>query len=159
MKKINLLVALFAIATMTACHNDPDYNELIVGKWDLQKIHYIVDDHTNGTHNDYTDLTTDTNYVGYNTVEFNANGTTRWHMNDRYVQDGMYDYTYRDFNWYITGDSLIIWCENMDNRWFSFEIKELDRTSLVVEEYYNHPAEYSHPHLEGTDCYTFKRIQ
>ncbi|MBP5516114.1 MAG: hypothetical protein J6X86_04100 [Bacteroidales bacterium] len=169
MKKLKLFVskiffmaciAFVSLALITACGNDDtDYDEQIVGKWEVQNIHYTVDDHTAGTHNEYTVNATDSIYIGYDTVEFNADGTTRWHMNDRYVQQGMFPYSYWDFNWYIKGDSLIVWFESKEHRWVTFEIKELDNKNLVVEKYYNNPEEYSHHHLEGTDRYTFKRLK
>lgn len=158
MKKNLLLGALLCALGMFAACGDKDNSSLIVGKWEVQNIHYVVDDHTAGTHNEYTLNATDSTYIGYDTVEFDADGTTRWHLNDRYVQEGMYPYSYRDFNWYIKGDSLIVWVEFESNRWFTFDIKELDGKKLVVEEYYDKPEEYSHHHLEGTNRYTFKRV-
>lgn len=158
MKKTLLLGALLCAIGMFAACGDKDNLNPIVGKWDVQNIHHVVDDHTAGTHNEYTQNVTDSAYVGYDTVEFNADGSTRWHMNDRYVQQGRYPYSYRDFNWYIKGDSLIVWAESEENRWFTFEIMELDGKKLVVEEYYDNPEEYGHHHLEGTNRYTFKKV-
>lgn len=154
-RKMMLFAAMLAIAAMTAC--SPKTEELVVGKWAVSSIHTVGDDHTAGEHFDYTESPTDDYYIGYDTVVFNADGTTRWHMNDRYVRGGMFSSDYRDFNWYVTGDSLIVWVEFEANRCFAFEIKELDRSKLVAEQYSNTPEEYSHHHIEQTQCYTFSR--
>ena len=159
-KNILIGAIMCAFGMMTSCKNDDLSNkDLIVGKWDVLNVHEMMDDHTAGTHEDYIISPTDSVYVGYDSVRFNDDQTTRWYMSKRYVHDGMYPYSYKDFNWYVDGDSLIIWAEHFGNRWRSFVIKELNRNTLVIEEYYNRPAEYSHHHMEGTECFTFKRTE
>lgn len=148
---------MLSVALLTACVTGND--ELVVGKWAVENCRVVVDDHTDGTHSDVTTTPADTTYIGYDTVEFKSDGTTRWHMNDRYVAGGMYSSPYRDFNWYVTGDSLIVWAESYENRMFAFEIKTLDRGALIVEQHSTTPEEYGHHHLEQTLCYTFGRVQ
>ena len=147
------------ILMLAACDSNNEGDDPIVGKWYILSVRHEMTDHTAGTYDDRTIFSTNSNYIGYDTIDFDADGNSRWHMNDRYVSDGMFTDPYRYFNWYRTGDSLIVWKEFIENRMFAFEIKELSNSTLVVEEYYDKPEEYSHHHIEGTDCYTLKRVQ
>ena len=156
-----MIVAAF-VTTMVSCNkNNPKNEELIVGKWDVQTYHSWVHDFTLDTHQDVTCTpATDTNYVGYDAAEFYADGTTRWHMSDKYVHDGMFTEPYKYFEWRITGDSLSVstnWAEDDVAR---YAIKELNDETLVIEQYTNNEhSEYSHHHWEQTQCYTFKRTR
>ena len=163
MKKVlaMMIVAAF-VTTMVSCNkNNPKNEELIVGKWDVQTYHSWVHDFTLDTHQDVTCTpATDPNYVGYDAAEFYADGTTRWHMSDKYVHDGMFTEPYKYFEWRINGDSLSVstnWTENDVAR---YAIKELNNETLVIEQYTNNEhSEYSHHHWEQTQCYTFKRTR
>jgi hypothetical protein len=157
MKKILLCTTLIALTAMTACSNKDTfgYDELIVGKWEVSSYYHWCHDFTDESlSGDVTYTLPDTNYIGYDSVEFNADGTMRWHMNDLYVSQGMYSDPYRNFKWHVNGDSLFIENET------SFEIKVLNSENLAIEYYTNngHP-EYSHHHLEQINRYTFKRTQ
>ena len=156
-----MIVAAF-VTTMVSCNkNNPKNEELIVGKWDVQTYHSWVHDFTLDTHQDVTCTpATDPNYVGYDAAEFYADGTTRWHMSDKYVHDGMFTEPYKYFEWRINGDSLFVSTDWTTDDVARYAIKELDNETLVIEQYTNngHP-EYSHHHLEQTQCYTFKRTR
>ena len=163
MKKVlaMMIVAAF-VTTMVSCNkNNQSKEELIVGKWDVQTYHSWVHDFTLDTHQDVTCTpATDPNYVGYDAAEFYADGTTRWHMSDKYVHDGMFTEPYKYFEWRINGDSLFVSTDWTTDDVARYAIKELDNETLVIELYTNneHP-EYSHHHLEQTQCYTFKRAR
>ena len=102
----------------------------------------------------------DTNYVGYDAAEFYADGTTRWHMSDKYVHDGMFTDPYRHFEWRLSGDSLFVSTNWSDGSVLKYAIKELNNETLVIEQYTNNGhSEYSHHHWEQTQCYTFKRTR
>ena len=156
-----MIVAAF-VTTMVSCNkNNQSKEELIVGKWDVMTYHGWFHDFTLDTHQDVTCTpATDTNYVGYDAAEFYADGTTRWHMSDKYVHDGMYTDPYRHFEWRINGDSLFVSTNWFEGSVLKHAIKELNNETLVIEQYTNngHP-EYSHHHWEQTQCYTFKRTR
>lgn len=155
---LEVLGSLLLFSVTTACSSDNN-DELIVGKWYVQSVRHVTDDHTAGTHNDYTIHTTDTNYIGYDSVEFYADGTMRWHRNDRYMHDGMYREPNKYYSWYSSNDSLFMWNGSVENR-LVYEIKKLNSKTLVMEHYHNNEhEEYSHHHIEGTDCYTCQRSQ
>ena len=163
MKKVFaiMIVAAF-VTTLVSCNkNNPKNEELIVGKWDVQTYHSWVHDFTLDTHQDVTCTpATDTNYVGYDAAEFYADGTTRWHMSDKYVHDGMFTDPYRLFEWRINGDSLSVSTNLEADDVARYAIKELNDETLVIEQYTNNEhLEYSHHHWEQTQCYTFKRIR
>ena len=163
MKKVFaiMIVAAF-VTTMVSCNkNNPKNEELIVGKWDVQTYHSWVHDFTLDTHQDVTCTpATDPNYVGYDAAEFYADGTTRWHMSDKYVHDGMFTDPYRDFEWRINGDSLFVSTNLEADDVARYAIKELNNGTLVIEQYTNNEhSEYSHHHWEQTQCYTFKRTR
>ena len=156
-----MIVAAF-VTTMVSCNkNNQSKEELIVGKWDVMTYHGWFHDFTLDTHQDVTCTpATDTNYVGYDAAEFYADGTTRWHMSDKYVHDGMFTDPYRHFEWRISGDSLFVSTNWFEGSVLKHAIKELNNETLVIEQYTNngHP-EYSHHHWEQTQCYTFKRTR
>ena len=156
-----MIVAAF-VTTMVSCNkNNQSKEELIVGKWDVMTYHGWFHDFTLDTSQDITCTpATDTNYVGYDAAEFYANGTTRWHMSDKYVHDGMFTDPYRHFEWRINGDSLFVSTNWFEGSVLKYAIKELNNETLVIEQYTNngHP-EYSHHHWEQTQCYTFKRTR
>ena len=156
-----MIVAAF-VTTMVSCNkNNQSKEELIVGKWDVQTYHGWFHDFTLDTHQDVTFTpATDTNYVGYDAAEFYADGTTRWHMSDKYVHDGMFTDPYRHFEWRISGDSLFVSTNWSDGSVLKYAIKELNNETLVIEQYTNNGhSEYSHHHWEQTQCYTFKRTR
>ena len=156
-----MIVAAF-VTTMVSCNkNNPKNEELIVGKWDVQTYHSWVHDFTLDTHQDVTCTpATDPNYVGYDAAEFYADGTTRWHMSDKYVHDGMFTDPYRDFEWRINGDSLFVSTNWAADDVARYAIKELNNETFVIEQYTNNEhSEYSHHHWEQTQCYTFKRTR
>lgn len=163
MKKVFAIMIVAAFVTsMVSCNkNTPKKEELIVGKWDVLTYHSWLHDFTLDTYQDVTFTpATDTNYVGYDAAEFYAEGTTRWHMSDKYVHDGMFADPYRHFEWRINGDSLFVSIDWVADNVTRYAIKELNNETLVIELYTNneHP-EYSHHHLEQTQCYTFKRAR
>ena len=156
-----MIVAAF-VTTMVSCNkNNQSKEELIVGKWDVMTYHGWFHDFTLDTHQDVTCTpATDTNYVGYDAAEFYADGTTRWHMSDKYVHDGMFTDPYRHFEWRISGDSLFVSTNWFEGSVLKYAIKELNNETLVIEQYTNNGhSEYSHHHWEQTQCYTFKRTR
>ena len=156
-----MIVAAF-VTTMVSCNKyNQSKEELIVGKWDVMTYHGWFHDFTLDTHQDVTCTpATDTNYVGYDAAEFCVDGTTRWHMSDKYVHDGMFTDPYRHFEWRINGDSLFVSTNWSDGSVLKYAIKELNNETLVIEQYTNNEhSEYSHHHWEQTQCYTFKRTR
>ena len=162
MKNLSLIYTLLiAIVVMTACDpKKPSNEELIVGKWAVETYYHWSHDFTAETYEEVTYLPSDTDYIGYDSVEFNADGTSRWHMSDLYVSEGMYSDPYRDVNWLVSGDSLFVYTGTLENAMWKFAIKELDSKKLVVEEYKNneHPL-YSQHHREQIHRYTLERAQ
>ena len=167
-KAFVILIVAMAATAMVSCKKDntnnndkPNYTELIVGNWDVQTCHHWLHDFTDETYADETFTpATDTNYRGYDAAEFYSDGTTRWHMSDLYVHDGMYTEPYRYFEWRITDDSLFVSTNWFEGNVSNYAIKELNKETLVIEEYTNNEHEmYHHHHLEQTHCYTFKRVQ
>ncbi len=160
MKKTLIIFAtFFALVAMIACNDKTDYKELIVGKWEVQTCYHWYHDFTDESLSfEEISAPADTNYIGYDSAEFNADGTSRWHMNDRYVQGGMFTDPFRHFNWCISEDSLFVYTGTLENAMWKFAIKELDGKNLVVEEYTNNGhQDYSHHHWEQILRYTFKR--
>ena len=164
MKNLNLICVLFiSLIAMGACKpkEKTSYKELIVGKWEVKKYYTWYHDFTDESLS-FEETTTlpDTSYQGYDSAEFNANGTTRWHMSDRWVSQGMYSDPYRNFEWRIDGDSLFVSPNWVADNISKYAIKELDNETLVIEEYLNneHP-DYSHHHWEQIHRYTFRRVQ
>jgi len=162
MKNLSLIYTLLiAIVLMTACDpKKPGNEELIVGKWEVETYYHWSHDFTAETYEEVTYMPADTDYIGYDSVEFNADGTSRWHMSDLYVSEGMYSDPYRDFNWLVSSDSLFVYTGTLENAMWKFAIKELDSKKLVVEEYVNneHPL-YSQHHWEQIHRYTCKRVR
>lgn len=160
MKKTLLLcTALIVLTAMTACRNKDTfgYDELIVGKWEVTSFYHWSHDFTDESLSEEVTYTLpDSNYVGYDSTEFNTDGTMRWHRNDRYVEQGLFADPYVQANWHISGDTLFFGYEDP----MVFTIKQLNSENLVIENYTNngHP-EYSHHHLEQIKRYTFKRAQ
>lgn len=162
-KTIMLCATLFALIAMTACGDKekPGYKDLIVGKWEVKTFYHWTHDFTDESlSGEETYNLPDTMYQGYDLAEFNANGTTRWHMSDRWVSQGMYSDPYRNFDWRIDGDSLFVSPDWVADNISKYTIKELDSENLVIEEYSNngHP-DYSHHHLEQIRRYTFRRVK
>lgn len=150
-------MVILGIVAITACKpkEKTSDKELIVGKWEVKTYYHWYNDFTNESLSfEETATLPDTSYQGYDIIEFNSDGTTRWHMSDRYVQQGMYDNPYRTFNWQIRDDTLIVGQE------WKFAIKELNIEDLVIERHINNGhEEYSHHHWEQTHRYTLKRAQ
>ena len=102
----------------------------------------------------------DTNYIGYDSAEFNTTGTMRWHMNDRYVSSGMFSDPYINFEWRIKGDSLFVSPNWVADAIAKYAIKELNSEALVIEQYLdNEHPEYSYHHWEQIHRYTFSRCK
>lgn len=156
-RSIFLCAVLLALVSLSACKDKHDNAELIIGKWAVESYRYQCYDHTAEQNEDVTYTPTDNNYIGYDTVEFYSDGATRWHMNDLYVQSGMYDDANRNFNWYIQGDSLIVYAGQRDNSRWRFGIKELNDKTLVVEDFHTVLPMYGHHHLDITETYKFKK--
>lgn len=154
---------MFALIAMTACGDKekPGYKDLIAGKWAVKTYYYGCHDFTDESlSGEVTYTLPDTNYQGYDSAAFNANGTTRWHRSDRWVSQGMYSDPYSNFEWRIDGDSLFVPTNWVADNISKYAIKKLDGENLVIEEYLNngHP-DYSHHHLEQIHRYTFRRVQ
>lgn len=160
MKKILIICAtLIALVAMIACtdKDSSNYKELIVGKWELTSYHNWFHNCTDemGSYDIIYNLP-DTNYLGYDSVEFTSDGTTQWHMNNLYLQGSLDSDPYKNFTWHISNDSLFVY----PAQW-KFEIKELDTKALVIEQYFNnqHPLRPQEPRWEQRICYTFKRVK
>lgn len=158
MKKIAFIgMVILGIVAMIACDPQnvkPSYEKQIVGKWEVKTYYHWYHDFTD--EKTYETLITlpDTNYQGYDSIEFKTDGTSRWHMTDRYVQQGMHDDPYKTFNWQIIDDTLIISSE------WKFAIKELNNENLLIEQYMNNGhEEFGHHHLEQIHRYSLKRAQ
>jgi len=160
MKRI-LILAIFVLVAMTACtpvEENVNYKELVLGEWDVQTYRNIYHDFTDGQTEDESFDVTDPDYVGYDAAGFNADGSMWWHMNDLYLDLSMHTDPYRDFNYRMNGDSLIIYAGSPDNVWWNFVIKELDNETMVVEGYNaDHQPLYNHHEWEEFEYYTFKR--
>lgn len=163
MKKIFFIGAMVSlIGMMSACDPTctcPSNEELIVGQWSVVSHRHVTHDLFTGHYEDVTMTPADSSYVGYDEAEFFVDGTMRWHMNDRYFHNGMFDSPYREFKWLINGDSLHIFPDRLDNAWWNFEIKQINSTALVVEDHHfiNDPPLYGHHTMEITESYDFKR--
>jgi hypothetical protein len=148
---------------MTACGDKekPEYEDLIAGKWEVKTYYHWCHDLTDESlSGEFTYILPDTNYQGYDSAEFNADGTTRWHMSDRWVSQGMYSDAYRNFEWRIDGDSLLISPNWATGNISKYAIKNLDSENLVVEEYTNNVQyDFNHHHLEQIHRYTFRRVE
>lgn len=159
-KPITMLIVAMVAMAMTSCNSDSNYKELIVGKWEVKTyrlwVHDLTDEDPWTTGDSYSQEETwnlpDTSYSGYDAAEFNADGTMRWHMSDRMVNEGAFSDPYVDANWYISGDSLII-------NETKYAIREIDKETLVIEDYYKVNSYQSHHGWERTNCYTFKRAK
>ena len=158
MKNLNLICVLFiSLIAMGACKpkEKTSYKELIVGKWEVKKYYTWYHDFTDESLS-FEETTTlpDTSYQGYDMIMFNADGTSLWHMSDRYVQQGMFDNPYSTFNWQISEDTLIVQSE------WKYAIKELNTENLVIEKYVNNGhEEYGHHHWEQIHRYNLERIK
>lgn len=157
MKNLYLICTLLiALVAMTACDpKKPSNEELILGKWEVKTYYHMYHDFTDENCSFEASYTLpDTTYVGYDSIEFNNDGTSQWHMSDLYVSSGMFTDPYKHFNWIIRDDSLIVNCQD------KYAIKELNSENLVIEEYVNNGhEEYSHHHWEQIHRYTLKRVQ
>lgn len=160
-RRIAPCAALLALVALTACGDkDKHYEELIVGKWEQQSCYTRYHDFTDESLSweGYSYLP-DSNFAGYDTIQFNANGTARYNLNDRWVRQGMFDYHHRDYEWRIVGDSLFVYTNTVGDG-MNYQIKQLDNETLVVEEYLNnYPPLYSQHHHEEKHTNTFKRIK
>ena len=158
-KLLTLSTVLLALAVMTACSKKND--ERIVGKWEVKTYYYWNHDLTDESLSEEATITLpDTTYAGYDWVEFREGGTTRWHMSDRWVREGLHTDPYRDFEWRISGDSLLVSSNWVADNISRYAIKELDSKTLVIEQYTNNGhEEYSHHHREQIHRYTFKRVK
>lgn len=134
------------------------YADLIVGRWEVQSYYWWDHDITTETYAESTCSPSDSIYIGYDSIEFNSDGNSRWHMNDKWVHDGMYDNPYKTFEWRISGDTLLVSPNWVEDNISKYTIKELNNTNLVIENYWNNGhEEYSHHHLEQIERYTLKR--
>ena len=168
MKKIlsAVVAALIVCVAASACKKDKDNQSgngsgnvveasQIVGKWDVQCVHLVRDDYTSGEHYEIYNYTGDT-IAGpnYDSIGFNSDGTSRWYMSESYRQSCGAAGSYRNFDWYIGGDSLFV-CS-----YSNFFIKEADSVSLVIESYRkNGYPDYGHHVFEETECWMLKRKQ
>ena len=161
-KSVILCAVVFALTAMTGCGDKekPGYKDLIVGQWEVTTYYHWYHDFTDESLSEVTYTLPDTTYQGYDAAMFNADGTTRWHMSDRWVSQGMYTDPYRNFEWRIDGDTLLVSPDWVADNISKYAIKKLDNTTLVIEKYLNneHP-EYSHHHWEQIHRYTFRRMQ
>lgn len=161
MKKTIMLCAVLVALMMTACdpkepsYEELNYEELIVGKWEVQTYYHMHHDFTDESLSFEASYTLpDTTYMGYDSIVFNTDRTSHWHMTDLYVSSGLFTDPYKHFSWTIGDDTLII---NSDKK---YAIKELNRENLVIEEYVNNGhEEYGHHHWEQIHRYTLKRAQ
>lgn len=159
MKKITFIcMAILGIVAMIACEPKnvkPDYEKQIAGNWEVKTYYHWYHDFTDENLSFETSVTLpDANYQGYDSIEFKTDGTSRWHMTDLWVQQSMFDDSYRTLNWQIVGDTLIVDFAG------KFAIKELNNENLVIEQYRNNGhEEYSHHHSEQIHRYTLKRVQ
>ena len=156
-KALMIFAALIAAAAMTSC-GDKDNDEQIVGKWALTSYYNQYHDFTDeNLSSEDTWTLPDDNYIGYDSAEFKADGTMRWHLNDRYVSEGHFDYHYREYSWHIDGDSLFVYSNTFDDG-SKYAIKDLDNKNLVIEEYTNnYPPSYDQHHWEQVNRLTLKR--
>ena len=153
-----ICMVILGIIALSACkpgNVKPDFEKQIVGKWEVKTYYYWYHDLTDEIWSSEESYTLpDANYIGYDSIEFNADKTSRWHRSDLYVQQGMYDDPYATFNWQIVDDTLIIASE------LKYAIKELNKNNLVIEEYANNGGEqYGHHHWEQIHRYTLKRAR
>lgn len=163
-KKMMLVVG---VLLMAACGGDPvitepGNEEMIIGKWAVENYYLVVKDLTDDNEwlpgSSYTREENynlpDTSYVGYDSAIFSADKTMQWHMNDRMVSEGQYDYSssYVKFNWIIDGDTLAI-------NGTKYAIKELDSLHLVFENYYKVNSYQDHHGWERIIRYTFNKVQ
>lgn len=157
MKNLSLIYTLLiALLVMNACDpKKPSNEELIVGKWEVESYYHWYHDFTDESLSFEVSYTLpDTTYVGFDSIEFNADGISHWHMSDLYVSGGMFTDPYKHFSWIIRDDTLIVNNEEI------FAIKELNSEKLVIEEYVNNGhEEYGHHHWEQIHRYTFNRAQ
>lgn len=160
MKKTIMLFAVLATLMMTACNpkeskdEELNYEGLIVGKWEVKTYYHMQHDFTADSSWEESYTLPDTTYVGYDSIAFNADRTSDWHMTDLYVSSGMFTDPYKHFSWVISDDTLIIGSQ------LKFAIKELNCENLAIEAYENNGhEEYGHHHLEQIHRYTLKRAQ
>lgn len=121
-------MVILGIIALSACkpgNVKPDFEKQIVGKWEVKTCYHWYHDLTDEIWSSEESFTLpDTNYIGYDAIEFNADKTSRWHRSDLYVQQGMYDDPYATFNWQIVDDTLIIASE------LKYAIKSSTKTIL-----------------------------
>lgn len=157
MKNLSLIYTLLiALFVMNACDpKKPSNEELIVGKWEVESYYHWYHDFTDESLSFEVSYTLpDTTYIGFDSIEFNADGISHWHMSDLYVSGGMFTDPYKHFSWIIHDDTLIVNNEEL------FAIKELNSENLVIEEYVNNGhEEYGHHHHEQIHRYTLKRTR
>ena len=150
-----MILGIVAIISCERKDIEPSKAELIVGNWDVKNYYHLYHDFTDeNLSSDASFTLPDSNYIGYDAMEFKSDGTTRWHRNDLYVQQGLYDDPYETIHWQIIDDTLIF-----GSQW-KYAIKELNNKNLVIEEYVNNGhEEYGHHHWEQIHRYTLKRAQ
>lgn len=161
MKKTIILCAVLAALLTTACDpkgpkdEEPNYEGLIIGKWEVKTYYHLQHDFTDESLSFEASYTLpDTTYVGYDSIVFNTDRTSHWHMTDLYVSSGMFSDPYKHFSWTISDDTLIIESQT------KYAIQELNSDNLVIEAYENNGhEEYGHHHLEQIHRYTLKRAQ
>ena len=138
--------------------DDPSNTEQLIGNWDVQSyylwIHDLTDEDPWVTDGSYSHEETwnlpDTNYVGYDAIEFNADGTLRWHMSELMVQEGAFTDPYVEANWFLNGDSLII-------NTTKYAITKPDEETLIIEDYFRVDSYQGHHGWERINRYTLKR--
>lgn len=166
MKKIliSIVAAFIAFVATSACKEEKDTQSgndndnaveasQIVGKWDVQCVHFVRDDYTSGEHYEIYHYTDDT-IAGpnYDSIDFDADGTSRWYMCESYRQSCGATDPYMVFSWHVGGDSLFVSSYN------NFFIKEVDSVALVIESYRkNTYPDYGHHVFEESESWTLKR--
>ena len=138
--------------------DDPSNTEQLIGNWDVQSyylwIHDLTDEDPWVNDGSYSHEETwnlpDTNYVGYDAIEFNADGTLRWHMSDLMAQEGAFTDPYVEANWFLNGESLII-------NTTKYTITKPDEETLIIEDYFRVNSYQGHHGWERINRYTLRR--
>jgi hypothetical protein len=155
MKKTTFIcMVILGIIALSACkpgNVKPDFEKQIVGKWEVKSCYHWYHDLTDEIWSSEESFTLpDTNYIGYDAIEFNADGTLRWHMSDLMVQEGAFTDPYVEANWFLHGDSLII-------NTTKYAITKPDEETLIIEDYFRVNSYQGHHGWERINRYTLKR--
>lgn len=135
MKKLTLISMILGIALLSACK--PNYDELILGQWDVYTLHDVFNNLTDSIHHEKTYYPqTDSLYPGCDAAEFKSDGTVRLHMSAFYVAQNRTENPYRSYQWRIIGDTLYLSQDYNNSIVYPYAIQELNDETLVIE-YYN----------------------